>query len=463
MTVQTEDHCCDIAIVGGGCSGALVAVQLMRHGFAGEIAIIEVRERLGHGLAYSSSFDHHLLNVPAAKMSALPDQPLHFLRWLRERHLPECAAEAFVARRLYGEYIEDVLHQATGSHATARVRHVRAEALDAAASERGLLLTLSDGSKLAASAVVLALGNPASGPFDRAAFANLDRHWQISPWQDDALRVRFADERILLVGTGLTAVDSALALHEGALPAKIYMVSRRGILPQVHDLRRKAGPAPAFDEPQNVRLMFQQLRAQIARLREEDNCWRAAVDSLRPVSNDLWEALPVGEQRRYLRHLKTYWETHRHRMAPEIRQRMDDLRAEGGVEIIAGRIAGSDLRDDVLEVTISLRAGGTRVIEIDRAINCTGIFENYRKSPRPLIARLIASGLASANELGLGFHTDHEGAMVNAQGEVSDRLFTLGPPRRGGLIETTAVPEIRAQAEALGKHLAMRAMRAAGN
>ena len=439
-----------IAIVGGGCSGALVAAQLLRQGFSGRITLIEMRARLGRGLAYSTSFDQHLLNVPAGKMSAFAGEPAHFLEWLQARNWPGAAADAFAPRRLYGEYIEDVLHTSVSSAGSRSFRHLRAEVRDINAVPGGLALVLSNGSTVATRKAVLALGNPASAPFE---IRSLGDRWHASPWIGDALQVRVAGERILLVGTGLTAVDSALALHVHALPCTTYMLSRRGILPHVHDLRRIPAPPPVFEEPGNIRLMFRQLRAQIRRLREEDGCWRMAVDALRPVSNELWQGLPVGDRSRFLRHLKTYWEAHRHRMAPQVRRRMDELRQQGKVEVMAGRIRRNDCQGDAIRLTVALRRGGERWLAVDRAINCTGIHEDYRQCPRPLIRTVIAKGLASPNDLGIGFRTNEFGALIDASGQASTTLFTLGPPRRGELFETTAVPEIRCQAESLARRL----------
>jgi uncharacterized NAD(P)/FAD-binding protein YdhS len=87
---------------------------------------------------------------------------------------------------------------------------------------------------------------------------------------------------------------------------------------------------------------------------------------------------------------------------------------------------------------------------MDRVIDCTGIHEYYHVRPRPLIGGLVRQGLAEANDLGIGFRTDHHGRLA---GPASHLLFTLGPPRRGDLFETIAVPEIRVQAESLALHL----------
>jgi uncharacterized NAD(P)/FAD-binding protein YdhS len=277
--------------------------------------------------------------------------------------------------------------------------------------------------------------------------------WYLSPWLGDALHPRQTGERVLLIGTGLTAVDAAIALQSRDSGCRIYMLSRRGVLPQVHDLALPPAAPPDFGHPRNLRSMCRQLRDLIETSRQSGTCWRSAIDSLRPVSNRIWQELSAEDRRRFVRHLKTYWEAHRHRMAPEVRSLMDRFEKNGAVEVLAGRLRETCRSGNAIAVRVALRQGRERLLDVDRVINCTGIHESYVDRPRPLIASLIRNGLARANDLGIGFGTDSNGALIDASGAPSPLLFTLGPPRRGDLFETTAVPEIRAQAEALAQHL----------
>jgi uncharacterized NAD(P)/FAD-binding protein YdhS len=444
---------CQIAIVGGGCSGLLVAVQLLRHGFRGSIALFEMRSRLGRGLAYSTPFDEHLLNVPAGKMSALPGEPSHFLDWLHARRFAGVTPGCFAPRRLYGHYLEDLLRTALEHAGGAILQHIRAEVTGVAAESGAPTLTLHNDENWRAERVVLAIGNPAASPGVSAAREGLEDRWHLSPWIGDALRVRFAGERILLLGAGLTAVDAVLALTSQKTACRIYMLSRRGMRPQAHDLSRAPGPPPMFDGPPTALAMLRQVRAQIRASHDREGCWRPAIDALRPVSNELWQSLPAGEQIRFQRHLRTFWETHRHRMAPQIHDRLNACLDRGIVQPLAGRVHGKPRRAGAIELVIALRGGGDRLLEVDRIINCTGLHENYRDSPRRLVRSLIDQGLASANHLGIGFRATDPGALIGGDECPSSSLFTLGPPRRGELFETTAVPEIRTQAEALARHL----------
>jgi uncharacterized NAD(P)/FAD-binding protein YdhS len=430
----------------------LVAVHLFREGFQGRVTVIEPRAQLGAGLAYSTSLVQHLLNVPAGNMSALADQPADFLEWLRSHHWPEAKPDSLAPRKLYAQYLQDLLQQTLRAASGRRFNHIRAEVVDAGVDEDGARLGLSDGMTVRAERVVLALGNPASCPTPSLLRRGLEDRWHLSPWLGDALRVRFAGERILLLGTGLTAVDAVLSLQRQEKSCQVYMLSRRGILPKVHNLQVPIDLPPLLRKRGNLRMLMEEVRGQIESARQADLCWRGIVDGLRPITNDVWQELSVADRLRFVRHLKQYWEPHRHRMAPEISDRMDAYMASGKLQVIAGRLQECS-RERATQVRISLKSGGERALDVDRIISCTGIQENYKNSPRPLIRSLMENGLAQANDLGMGFRTDGEGALMDADMCPSSVFFTLGPPRRGELFETTAVPEIRAQAEALAHRL----------
>lgn len=435
--------------MGGGCSGALVAVQLLRHRFSGSLTIIEPRAQLARGIAYSTTFHGHLLNVVAEKMSAFPSQPLHFLDWLRERNFPDAAPGLFAPRQVFGEYLSSVLSQeiALAGH---RFRHVQADVTGIECVDDEVQLALTDHSTLTADKVVLALGNPPTGSQPVHPPPGIEDRWHASPWTGDALQLRAPGERLLLFGAGQTAVDVVLALQSQPGGCLIQILSRSGHLPQVHAASTAVAPPIPIVPGDSLRHILHELRAQVRHARDAGLPWQAVVDALRPVSNSVWHGLSLTDRRRFHRHLKTFWETHRSRMAPAIHASLEQYRAAGRVEVIAGRIANITARDGAIEFRIALRGGGERTLQVDRVINCTGIHEYYQRQPRPLIAALLRQGLAHANDLDTGFQADPVGALA---GPASHLLFTLGPPRRGDLFETIAVPEIRAQAEALALHL----------
>ena len=179
------------------------------------------------------------------------------------------------------------------------------------------------------------------------------------------------------------------------------------------------------------------------------------VDSLRPITNDVWRGMELAEQRRALRH-KTWWDIHRHRMAPEIGRKVAAARERGQLCVHAGRVAKLEENDGSLRARVRLRNGGDLTLNVQRTINCTGPDEDYRTNPNPFVASLRDTGRVAPNYIGKGVRTDAFGAMIDTDGVTTEWLLTLGPPRLGGLLESTAVPEVRKQAEALAGYLAAR-------
>lgn len=201
--------------------------------------------------------------------------------------------------------------------------------------------------------------------------------------------------------------------------------------------------------------MLRRVRQEIGAATLLGRDWRAVIDALRPQTQALWQVLPLKEQQRFLRHLRPYWDIHRHRAAPEVATVIDQLRRSQQLQIHAGRINAYQEHSDSVCVSYQPRRGsGLARVEVSRVINCTGPNGDYRQIEHPLIRDLLTSGRVRPNPLNLGLDTDTEGRLLNAQGKASSLLlYTLGPPRQGGLWETMAVPEIRVQAQSLAQSL----------
>jgi uncharacterized NAD(P)/FAD-binding protein YdhS len=276
-------------------------------------------------------------------------------------------------------------------------------------------------------------------------------HYIRSPWLEGALERVGPRDDVLLVGTGLTMVDTVLSLVERGHQGRIHALSRHGLLPHVH----RPAAARTFvelQEPPRVRSLLRTLRQEV-RLAREDVDWRGVMDALRPHTVSLWRNLPEPERRRFLRHLRSFWEVHRHRMAPAVGEVLDRLRRADLLSIHAARVRSFRLVDTGVEVRFRRRGLAREdTLRVQRVINCTGPDGTIARA-HPLLRGLLEGGLVRADALGLGLATDPGGALLDAEGEPSSALFTLGPLRRGELWETTAIPEIRVQALALARRL----------
>jgi uncharacterized NAD(P)/FAD-binding protein YdhS len=451
--VDTRDFRPTVAIVGAGASGTLLAAQLLRAGGA-RVVLIERGASIGRGVAYGTSFAGHLLNVPAASMSGLPDDPDHFLRFLREQHDPATEPTTFVPRMVFGSYLEAVLAESERLAARgASLERRRGEVAGIA----GDVLTLADGSRLRADRVVLALGNlpPRDPPLPEGGWPADPARCIRDPWSPGAVEHRAAGP-VLLVGTGLTMVDIALQVQEREPGQRIVALSRSGLLPHVH----RAGGAPPSSglpvpapTPSLVALLrFVRSAAVVAELSGGD--WRDAVNALRPVTAELWAGLPREEQRRFLVRLARYWDIHRHRLAPQVATAVEELTNSGQLALMAGGILSVTPESDGLAVRVRERSSGReRTLRVACVVNCTGPNGDVRSGGSRLLDALQASGAVRAHPLALGLDTCSDGALRDAQGQASKTLFAIGPLRRGELWETTAIPEIRSQAQVLARRL----------
>lgn len=447
-----------VVILGAGFSGSLVAAHLLKTANRPlTIKLVERRPQAGQGVAYSTTNPRHLLNVSAGKMSAFPDEPGHLLRWLNYNRSALAGsfpngfdASSFIPRAVFGLYIQSILEEAEASApSTVRLERVSDEAVGIVPQEQGVQVALAGGQSIAADRLVLALGNATSGV--STAATDYLRH----AWSWNALDGLDADAPVLLVGTGLTMVDMVISLHSRRHRGPIVALSRRGVAPLPH---RSAQPYPTFLTPETapvtVRALTQRLRREVDTATAYGYDWRAVVDALRPITQGLWQQLPRPEQRRFLRHLNPYWDVHRHRIAPEIGEVIQTLRQSGQLSIVAGRIV--DYEDSPGGVNVTYRprrAQETKALTVNRVIRCTGAQVDYRTSPHPLIANLRDQGLIRPCNLGLGLDTAADGAVLDAQGQRSPWLYTLGTPRKSQLWETIAVPELRQQAQALASTL----------
>jgi uncharacterized NAD(P)/FAD-binding protein YdhS len=454
-----------VAVIGAGLSGTMLTLQLLRHAPAdARIYLIERTTPAGSGLAYSTCQAGHLLNVPAARMSAFADKDSHFLDWLKIQ--PDSvlrgtvpAPGTYVPRRLYGTYARDLLRQALSETPTQRLTLLRDEVTTVVETDSGLSLRLASGGALAVDAAVLASGNfaPTGMPAGGSAIPDAPA-FQHDPWDKSALSGLDPHASVLLIGTGLTMVDAVITLLDSGHTGRIHAVSRRGLLPRAHAEAPVTAASIPTRLPKGLGALTRWLRQEIRRTIAAGGDWRAVVDGLRPHTTGLWQSLSADEQARFLRHLRPWWDVHRHRMAPEIARRIDAARASGQLRIQAGRIEAAALVgalvDARAEVTLRRRGSEARtVLLVDRVMNCTGPAGDITRIADPLIRSLLRDGLARADAHRLGLDVTDTGAVRDWVGAASGRLFALGPLTKGKFWEITAVPDIRRQCAAMAEHL----------
>jgi uncharacterized NAD(P)/FAD-binding protein YdhS len=434
-----------IVVVGGGASGVLCALRLSRAVSSERIVVCEPGT-VGAGAAYGTRCPDHLLNVPAGRMSALAEDPDHFLRWLR-RERPQASGADFAQRRDYGAYLSSLLAECPG------VERVAARVDDLEPLPDGFLVRPIG---LRAASVVLALGN--ASPDDPCAVQEVgDTRYARDPWAPRTRELLAGAGSVLLIGTGLTMVDMVLELESLGHQGRIRAVSRRGLLPTVH--RPPHGPPrPKPTDPDAwPRDALGLLRAIRLAARTEPD-WREAINDLRPITPALWMRMPLAERRRFLARLRPFWDVHRHRMAPEVAGRIGRARSEG--RLVVERASVERIVADAEGATVDLRTPyGRRSERVDLVVNCSGPCVDPLRG-HALLARLAERGIVRADPLRLGLDATPEGAVIDAQGAISQRMHAIGPLLRGVLWECTAIPEIRVQAERVA-NAALRAVASA--
>ncbi|RDE05653.1 FAD/NAD(P)-binding protein [Sphingomonas aracearum] len=435
-----------VAIIGAGFSGTLQAINLLRHD-GPRATLIERGAVAGRGIAYGAADPSHLLNVRAGNMSAFPDEPDHFVRWLGARGMAD-AAGGFVPRLVFGEYLQSLLDAARAT-AGERLAIVAGEAVDVETGE-DVRIRLADGRVLAADAAVLAAGNlpPHAPPGLDPAQLSPDRY-RSNPWATDLADGLGAGDTVLLIGTGLTMVDVALTLDARGFRGRMVALSRRGLLPRRH----KAARAP--DQPLDTRpVATPSALVRIVRERAGEICWRQAVDELRPFTQGIWANASRPERQRFLRHLRPWWDVHRHRIAPAVAERLAALRAEGRLVTVAGKtMAFAEVEQGI---AVQWRPRGTDRPErlvVQRIVNCTGPQGDLTRTEEPLLQALLARGAIRPDAEHLGLDVDPGCAVVGAGGAAGERLFALGPMTRGAFWEIVAVPDIRRQSWDLARRL----------
>ena len=425
--MKSEPAPADAVVVGGGFSGTMAAAQLVRRGL--NVVLVEGGGRAGLGTAYSTREAVHLLNVPAAKMSAWPDRPGDFVA---AGHDPA----AFAPRREFGAYLRAILDQAVADG----LRLVAGQAVSAV-RDGDWRVTLADGQSLAARALVLAQGNQPPGTMragegiDPALFVN-------NPWGDEARaaieRVAASGGDVLILGTGLTMVDMVLSLAAAGHRGRIVALSRRGQVPRAHAPHEPA-PVELDEVPQgDVLALWRWLRT-----RGRAVGWRGAVDALRPHAQALWRGLSDGEQGRFLRHARPDWDVHRHRIAPQVAEQLRAMIGDGRLEVIAGRIGAVTETRGGLSVEIARRgraspSAGVKDHGFEAVFNCTGPLGAMERTRDPLLRQMIDDGLVAIDRLGMGL-------AVGERSQAGERLWAVGPLTKGEFWEIVAVPDIRGQ------------------
>ncbi len=414
----------DVVIVGGGCCGLLVACQLLLQATKPiSIVMFEKQEHIGTGVAYATTCQLHILNVPNKGMSAFAEQKDHFIKWLEKNSYP-CEPLGFTPRQIYAIYLRDCLKDAMqiGAMIGATLNIVHDEIVE-------LLPVLSSGWSLLSK----------TGISYKAKFVVLALGIFIRSHKQHIIK---ADASVAIIGSGLSMADAILKLKLDKHRGKITVFARNGSLPLVHDLR-SYGMLNAIEWP--VILSLLQAYKQFKRNFKEyclnsDYPWQALIDSLRPYTQQLWQHWNASDKQQFLRHLRSSWDAHRHRVAPQVANELEKLSQQGFFELKHAAVVNLQTTDDGFLSYCDLPSHVARAQHFDTIIDCAGLINDYTKVNSVLLECLFRQEIITPGPLNRGLQAD-------SHGKLAEGLYTLGFALHGVLWESIAVPELRVQAE----------------
>ncbi|MDI9219548.1 FAD/NAD(P)-binding protein [Pantoea sp. EA-12] len=446
-----------VMIVGGGFSGTALAIHLARTSASRLlITVVEPRDRLGGGVAYSTQEPAHRINVPASRMQLSGDEQGAFDRWYRQQ--PECSLDSvahctdgsvYPQRGLFGRYLAEQFALAAQAHPHVTLRHVRARAI----AWEGDQLLLSDGQILKGDVLALAVSHPP--PSLPHSLQPLAQHPALiaNPWQQGALDAIDPDTSVAIMGTGLSMADVVASLatrhHRGPLIA----FSRRGQLSRAN----LTGEWPEWTlAPQNAaetRLWLHHIRAEVDRAAQQQLPWQRVLDEVRVQGQRIWQSLPLREQQRFVRHLRSWWDVHRYRIAPQVSAIITQRQQQGSLQVLAARLHAIAAHGHQLEITLHTRQGETLTRLLDHLIVTTGPGHDALTHSQPLLHSLSEQGLIRADALGFGLDVDEQSHALNHQGRPNARLLVVGPAARARFGELMGLPQVADHAAAVAQQI----------
>ncbi len=452
-----------IAIIGGGYCGTFTLIQLLRQATKPvHIILINKKYPLAKGVAYGTSEEKHLLNVAAGKMSAIPDDTEHFVRWVKskkslKKYVNDDLPLSYLPRNVYGNYLQSIFED-TVKRKAAFVQHtvLQDEAKDIIPQVNKYKIMLHANKAVTADKVVLATGNfpPAQLPIKDENFYTSEKYFG-NPWNTSTTENIPAGETVLIVGTGLTMLDTALSIAGKNFKGKIIALSRNGLLPLYHK-RRKPYPQLLDDLKPPYRLddLYEIYFKHIQILRAEGNPAEALMDAIRPKIQEIWMSFSRAEKVQFMEHVKPYWNVTRHRASRQVHDSITKLIKKNTLSVIAGRLISITETDTSIEVTFrEKKTLKNRTIHVNRVINCTGPETDISKINDALIKNLLQRGFICQDELKLGMNALPCGTIIQRDNSLSSFMFTIGTNLKGILWESTAIPELRSQVKELAAEL----------
>ncbi len=425
-----------------------------------QVMMINHRRPTGRGVAYGMRRPEHLLNVAARNMSAFPDQPDHFLQWLRTRSDFDAAPELelrerFIPRMVYGDYLRSIMQhhlQGAGDLTPVTTRFIDGEAVDIETAGDAAAVHLADGTVVQADRVVLATGNETPAALPGTEVLADHPAWVDDPWQPWERRLPGQEGCIVVLGTGLSTVDAIITLRTLGWLGRVHAVSRHGWLPHAHfrGIEYPEFPPAGVDlATLGLESLYALVQHHCGLLHERNANPAILVDKLRPHTQRIWRGFTREERLSFARKHSARWNIFRHRIAPEIHGQVTGSQLTGQLQV---HTAGID-RVEPSGRQILVHCDDGQILTGDLVINATGPAARLTASRSALLQNLLRRGLMDHDDMDIGVRVDPDHTVITKEGDRSPFLLALGPLLRGTLWETIAVPELRGQARRVAETL----------
>lgn len=442
----------EIAIIGAGFSGIVSAYNLVQQAnFPLHILLFDDTPFAGRGVAYSTDNPLHLLNVPAANMGALHEDPKHFFHWMQAAKKAQYHEGDFVPRMLYGSYLQEIAETAkkTALRKGIVIRNVAERVMGIEKRDANHLAVITDRTTYTVPAAILAIGVPWTRQIPGSEHLNgfLPTFWPHFTYREKAetlLNTLNSTSVIGIIGSGLTMLDVLATLHTFDFKGKIKVFSKRGLLPQMHaQPYRNDLIFQVPDFPKSALKLLKKMRELCASEISHTGKWQNVLHALRPITSELWHQLSTEEKRKIIRHLLPYWNSHRHRAAPQILSLVRSFQSRNQLELIKAHVTSVEQNKKKIAIhyteTHSNKSGK---VTADLVVNCSGPDLQIKKHPSALVHHLLTNKCAEPDTLGLGIAVDEYGSVC---GNAHNQLFAVGSILFGTHFETIAVPELREQ------------------
>jgi uncharacterized NAD(P)/FAD-binding protein YdhS len=488
-----------IAIIGAGACGVLVLNQLVAglsrtRGQGAKIFLIEKGKEFGLGLAYSTLLASHILNMRADTMSAFPDDPDHFGRWLADSrksgNTDEYDRKSFPPRKIYGDYLKDILSGALHKAEVAgiQIECINDEAINLSRTTEGYGITFKNIPPIRSDDTVLALGNFPSGNYDE--LDNIKGYFN-SPWPVESILQNIpGNVSVAIIGSSLSAIDALHTLLEAGQKEKIYFVSRNGWLPKVRSLTEAydlkfltleninrlltAKKLSALKLDEIVDLFFKEieaaegksidraallkpagsaleiLEADLARAKQKSIPYQNALIATDPIIENIWDLMSIEDRIRFDQEYRSLWTVYRYPMPPINAEKICRILKSGQLEVLPGSKRICHLPSaNRFAIEMVDRNGSSKTLEVAAVINATGQGSNVRKFNSNLIRNLLSDHTIAPHPNGgiiVDFNTNR---VIDSEGKISDSLFAIGGLTKGAHFYTSGIAPCARKAQVI--------------